>query len=574
MFMALDPKQVAKSRPFPPLATLYAASLLRARGYRVAVFDAMLAADEDAFAEALAAHPPRLVVLFEDNFNFLSKMCLGRMREAALAMIAMARAPGLPVFAAGSDATDDPGAYLDAGAAAVLAGEADHTLVEVAGVVLGSAGGGDWLRALARIPGLVLRGSPPPGKVPPDKGTPGKALPDKGASAGVTLGQPMPGHANGHLHAAGTTPGALIRTPPRAPERKPDVFPWPARDLVDVEGYRRRWTAAHGYFMLNMVSTRGCPFHCNWCAKPIWGQRYAMRSAADVAAELAEVKRAFAPDRVWFADDIFGLRPDWVVELGAEVEARGARIPFQIQSRVDLVSDAAADGLARAGCDEVWLGVESGSQRVLDAMEKGIRVEDVPPAVARLRSRGIRVCFFLQFGYPGETWDDIRATVALVQDIVPDDIGISVSYPLPGTRFHTMVASALGDKRHWTDSRDLAMLFRGTYSSEFYRALHAALHLDLAARHAASRGGRRDEVVEGMKAEVRSSETSRSATARVEAEGTDMRPADVVEPPRAVAAAWAEVERLERTCRMAAPTTVTLPAAGERPAPDLSRLAN
>src|SRR5262249_22850928 len=142
----------------------------------------------------------------------------------------------------------------------------------------------------------------------------------------------------------------------------------------DVERYRLAWKQAHGYFSLNMVSTRGCPFHCNWCAKPTWGQRYAMRSPGNVAAEMALLKQTLQPDHIWFADDIFCLRTQWVVEFGQEVAAREAALPFTIQSRVDLMTEKAVMTLAQAGCVEVWMGAESGSQKILEAMDKGIRV--------------------------------------------------------------------------------------------------------------------------------------------------------------------------------------------------------
>jgi anaerobic magnesium-protoporphyrin IX monomethyl ester cyclase len=433
LFPALDPKQAERRRPYPPLGSLYVAAVLRRAGWRVALFDAMLAEDEGAFVASLERHQPRLVALVEDSFNYLSKMCLGRMRQAALTMTTAGARQGLPVLVSGSDATDDPAAFLGAGAVAVVLGEPEHAVAEATAVLLGRAGGED----LTAVAGLALAG--------------------RGADA-------------------------VRRTPPREPERRPDGFPWPARDLLDVDAYRSVWQEAHGLFSTNMASTRGCPFHCNWCAKPIWGQRYAMRSPEDVAAELAEVKRTLAPDHVWFADDIFGLRPDWTAAFGEAVAARSAQLPFQIQSRVDLMQPAALAGLARAGCAEVWLGVESGSQAVLDAMQKGIRVADVAPAAERLRAHGIRVGFFLQLGYPGEEWPDILATRDLVRACLPDEIGVSVSYPLPGTPFYDRVADQLGPRRHWHDSRDLAMLFVGRYATPFYRRLHDVLHRDLDAR--------------------------------------------------------------------------------------------
>ncbi|MFL5803535.1 MAG: B12-binding domain-containing radical SAM protein [Roseiflexaceae bacterium] len=274
-------------------------------------------------------------------------------------------------------------------------------------------------------------------------------------------------------------PGGVYRTAKRAPERHPDVFPVPAWDLIEVERYRAAWIQAHGYFSLNMVSTRGCPFHCNWCAKPIWGQRYAMRSPANVAEELALVKYTLRPDHIWFADDIFGLRPQWVAEFGREVAARDAAIPFMIQSRVDLLTEQAVAGLVQAGCVEVWMGAESGSQKILDAMDKGTQVQQIVAARARLKAAGIRACFFIQFGYPGETFEDIMATVQLVREALPDNIGVSVSYPLPGTKFHELVKEQLGAKTNWVDSNDLAMIFQGAYQSPFYRKLHQVLHDDL-----------------------------------------------------------------------------------------------
>jgi radical SAM superfamily enzyme YgiQ (UPF0313 family) len=141
------------------------------------------------------------------------------------------------------------------------------------------------------------------------------------------------------------------------------------------------------------------------------------------------------------------------------------------------------DALKRAGCVEVWMGVESGSQKVLDAMDKGLLVEEVVTATARLRAAGIRVCYFLQFGYPGEAWTEIQQTVLLVRMTRPDDIGVSVSYPLPDTRFYAKVQAELGRKRNWIDSDDLCVMFKAAYTDEFYRAVRNALHAEVDSWH-------------------------------------------------------------------------------------------
>ena len=487
-YLKYDPKQSEKMRPYPPLATLYAAAYLRSVGYSVALFDAMLADGEHEFEEALRRHRPRFVALYEDSFHFLVKMCLSRMRIASHRMSAAARAGGATVIAAGPDVSDHPEIYFAHGVQYALAGEADHALRELLDVL-----SGQHPRPLREIAGLLM--------------------PDARA------------------------PGGVLQMERRLPERHLDFFPFPAWDLIDVERYRRAWKQAHGYFSLNMVSTRGCPFHCNWCAKPTWGQRYAMRSPGNVAAEMALLKQTIQPDHIWFADDIFGLRTQWVVEFGEEVAAREAALPFTIQSRVDLMTEKAVAALAQAGCVEVWMGAESGSQKILDAMDKGIQVGEIATARARLKAAGIRAGFFLQFGYPGETFDDILATVQMVRDHLPDSIGISVSYPLPGTKFHAMVKEQLGPKTNWVDSNDLAMMFQGTYHSAFYRHLHRLLHEDL-------------ELRQRLAADSPDAETL-AALDRLNAD-------------------WLDLGRLESKARSMAPTQVSK-RNGHLVAPDLSK---
>jgi anaerobic magnesium-protoporphyrin IX monomethyl ester cyclase len=263
-------------------------------------------------------------------------------------------------------------------------------------------------------------------------------------------------------------------------------LPPPAWDLVDVERYRSVWRAAHGYFSLNMAASRGCSFRCNWCAKPIWGNRYLQRNATDTAAEMLLIKRRYAPEHVWFADDIFGFRADWVTAFAAALDAGGGGVPFTIQLRADLVSERMARALRSAGCREVWIGAESGSQKVLDAMNKGTRVPEIVAARDTLGAEGIRVGFFLQLGYLGEDLDDILATRDLVVRARPDDVGISVAYPLPGTKFYELVKGQLGEKRHWRDSDDLDMMFFGTYRSEFYRSVRDLLHEHVSHGHSVS----------------------------------------------------------------------------------------
>jgi len=273
--------------------------------------------------------------------------------------------------------------------------------------------------------------------------------------------------------------GALRINRPRPLQANLDELPLPAWDLIDMEAYRAAWLAQHGYFSLNVASSRGCPFSCNWCSKPIHGNKFHVRSPGAVAEEMRQLKNSYRPDHIWFADDIFALSPRWAADFADAVRSLDADLPFRMQSRCDLMTRDTVAALRRAGCEEVWMGAESGSQHILDAMEKDIRVAQIYEARENLRRHGIRACFFLQFGYPGESWNDIEATIRMVRETQPDDVGVSVSYPLPGTRFHQLVSSQLGEKANWRDSADLAMMFRGTYSTEFYRALADAVHREV-----------------------------------------------------------------------------------------------
>ncbi|HEX6750388.1 MAG TPA: radical SAM protein [Longimicrobium sp.] len=424
-FLLLDPKQVEKMKPYSPLATLITGAVLRERGHRVALFDAMLSAGPHEFAEMVDAVRPRVVAIVEDSFNFLTKMCTLRMREAALEMVRAAKAAGARVVINGSDPSDHPEIYLAAGADAVLLGDPESGVPELAEA---------WL-----------------------------ADPDAplGDVAGLAL-------ANGDARA--------WRTKPRPAVRDLDALPFPAWDLVDAEVYRRAWTGAHGRLSWNVVTSRGCPYGCNWCAKPLFGRRYDQRSPASAAEEIRRLKESVAPDHLWFADDIWGLTAEWIAEFAEEIGIRDARIPFMIQTRVNLMRPNTVAALKAAGAEEVWLGVESGSQKILDAMDKGSTIEQVRTATRTLKEHGIRACWFLQLGYLGEEWEDVLMTRDLVRDERPDDIGVSVAYPLPGTKFHQKVQAQLGVKQNWSDTNDLAMLFHGTYSTAFYRRLRDALH--------------------------------------------------------------------------------------------------
>ncbi len=422
-FYKLDPKQWKFKQPYPPLGTLLAASVVRNTGFDITLFDVGLKDNPEEIKPILEKEKPNYLIIYDDGFNYLTKMCLTVMREAAFTMAKLAKLQGCTVIINSSDASDHYEKYFSCGVDYVIRGEGEETLKELLQTL-------EQKKDPSSIQGIAF------------------------INEGVTK-----------------------VTPSRPVIRNLDSLPLPAWDLIDMEAYRQLWLKHHGYFSLNFATTRGCPFKCNWCAKPIYGNRYNSRSTIQVVDEIEMLLKKYKPDHFWMSDDIFGLKPGWVNSFRDEVKKRGLAFRYKIQSRVDLLlEEDTIIALAESGAETVWVGAESGSQKILDAMDKGTTVEQICQARLLLKHKEIKAAFFLQFGYPGETKEDINSTLQMVLDLMPDEIGISVSYPLPGTKFYENVKAGLHEKQNWSDSDDLAMMFAGTYSSAYYKILHRYIH--------------------------------------------------------------------------------------------------
>jgi len=423
-FLRFDPKQWSIGQPYAPLGALHAAALMRENNYHVSLFDTMFAHTPEEIIPVLKDKQPDIFVIYDDGFNYLTKMCLTNMREAAFKMIDYAKQHGCKVLVSSSDSTDRFEMYLDKGADFILLGEAEFTLLELVKALENN------VQDFFSVQGIAFKHNE-----------------------------------------------SIVKTTKRNVIRDLDSLPLPAWDLVDMELYRTSWLKHAGYFSMNMGTTRGCPFKCNWCAKPIYGNRYNSRSPQHVFNELKFLKEKYQFDHIWFCDDIFGLKPGWVREFADLVEKENFHFKFKIQARADLlVQENYIIDLARAGCDNVWMGAESGSQKILDAMDKGTLVSQIFEATRLLKKHNIKPSFFIQFGYPGETKEDIQRTIKMINQLLPYEIGISVSYPLPGTGFYEKVKNELQHKANWTDSDELALMFRNTYQPGFYKQLHRYVH--------------------------------------------------------------------------------------------------
>jgi radical SAM superfamily enzyme YgiQ (UPF0313 family) len=423
-FLRFDPKQWETGLPYAPLGTLYAASLMRQEGYDVTLHDVMFAKGAEDIIPAIENYNPDILVLYDDGFNYLTKMCLTNMREAAFKMSKMAKERGCTVIISSSDSTDHYEKYIEEGADFILLGEAEITLLELINALQENK------KDISIIPGIAFQQN-----------------------------------------------DCVIKTARRNVLKDLDSLPLPAWDLVDIQPYRQSWLDHAGYFSMNMGTTRGCPFKCNWCAKPIYGNRYNSRSPHNVVQELKMLREKFQFDHIWMCDDIFGLKPGWVNEFADLVEKENLHFKFKIQARADLLlQENYIRDLARAGCDNIWMGAESGSQKILDAMDKGTTIEQIHASTKLIRKYGMKPSFFIQFGYIGETKEDIKKTIRMINELLPYEIGISVSYPLPGTGFYEKVKPDLKEKTNWTDSDELALMFRNTYQPAFYKQLYRYVH--------------------------------------------------------------------------------------------------
>lgn len=425
-YRILDPKELQRKMPYPPLGTLIAATILKKMGYEVIFFDAMMSKDINDFNKKIILEKPDVVLIYDDEFNYLTKMCLFNMRNATLSFIKTAKEQNIKTIVYSSDATDFSKNYFDAGCDIIIYGESEITLIEV----LQSLEIGNFEERKFFIKGLKF--------IHEDK---------------------------------------IYSTEPRKVIKELDSIPLPDYDFVNIEDYKKIWKEKHGYFSLNISTSRGCPYRCNWCAKPLYGQVYNSYSPENIAHQIKNLIENYDVGHLWITDDIFGLKPGWLKEFTDICEKEKIKIPYKCLSRPDLLlKNNTIEYLKLSGCKTVWIGAESGSQIILNAMDKGTKVEQIYEVTNKIRKAGMEIAFFIQFGYIGETWDEIKLTRKMIRDCIPEDIGISVSYPLPGTKFYETVKKDMKKKTNWIDSDDLDLIYSGTYEREFYKLLHRFVH--------------------------------------------------------------------------------------------------
>jgi anaerobic magnesium-protoporphyrin IX monomethyl ester cyclase len=405
-FIAEDEHEQAIMKPYPTLVLLYISSHLKANGFTVDLYDSTFATVAD-FADYVQRRRPGLVGLY---CNLMTK-------GNVLRMIPILKESGATVILGGPEPVSYAADYLRFGADIIVFGEGELTL-EALIPHLARHG----RRGLQQIPGLIFRDDD----------------------------------------------GQIIKTAVRPLIKDLSAQPWPDREAIDMQRYLDTWKTYHGLSSLSLVTARGCPYTCTWCSHTVFGHTHRRRSVIDVADEIQWIQERYDPDQLWYADDVLTIAPRWFLSLARELKRRRLRIPFECISRPDRLDAKLVQVLAEMGCRRLWLGSESGSQRILDAMKRKTEVADVQAKCHMLQAAGIEVGMFIMLGYEGESIADISATVDHLKRATPDLFLTTVAYPIKGTAYFEEVANRVTTPLAWEARTDRELQVNGRYSRRFY----------------------------------------------------------------------------------------------------------
>lgn len=406
-FLGDDRHEAEIMRPYPPLGLLYLASHLSAKGFDVSVFDTTFS-DREAFERRLDGARPSVVGIYGNLMT----------RGQVLEMTRLSKARGAVVVLGGPEPYSYADEYLARGADVVVAGEGELTLEEL-------------------LPHLARTGT--------------SGLQDIAGLAYLR------------------EDGSIVRTAPRAAISDLDAQPLPDREAIDLQIYIDTWRQHHGVGSLSLITARGCPFECTWCSHGVFGYGHRRRSPQATADEVEAIVERFSPDMLWYADDVFTIHHRWIFEFAEELDRRGLRVPFETISREDRLNEEVVGALARMGCQKLWIGGESGSQRVLDAMKRKTDVGRLRSMIRLLQKHGIEAGTFVMLGYEGETAEDIEETVAHLRASLPDEFLTTEAYPIKGTPYYDEVADRIFEDRPWEEGSDRDLRIRGRHTRRYYR---------------------------------------------------------------------------------------------------------
>lgn len=397
-------------KPYPPLGLLYLSAWLEKNGFKNEVYDSTFESEKEQRLY-LEKERPDVIAIYT---NLMTKITLISLLRYIKSSPSLSKTT---VILGGPDFTFNAENYLRAGADFGVIGEGENTLLDLIIALSNDQ------KNLHQIDGIAF-------------------IDDE---------------------------NNFIKTSPRQKIRDIDMLPEPDRSKIDLKKYLDLWKNHHGRNSITISTQRGCPYTCKWCSTAVYGQSYRRRSPQKVVAEMKNIQEVYKPDQLWFVDDVFTVSYKWLREFVAELKKEKVLIPYECISRADRMNQEVLDLLKESGCFRVWIGAESGSQKVLDAMDRRVNAEWVRTIIKEAKQTGLETGTFIMLGYPGESEKDIIDTYHHLVESDPDLYTITVAYPIKGTSLYKEVEDSFINQPDWENTTDRDIDFKRTYPRTYYQ---------------------------------------------------------------------------------------------------------
>jgi len=405
-YLSDDPKEQRIMKPYPPLGLLYVSAYLLSRNVANEVFDSTFYSQKEQL-DFIREKNPKVIAIYTNLMTKVEVVKLIRILKTE-----MFETP--KIILGGPDVTYNIENYLKIGADFLVIGEGEETTYEL------------YEAIMARGDFSVING------------------------------------------IAFLEDGKVHETTARTKFRELDDLPLPNRDAIPNEKYLEIWKKNHGESSMTISTQRGCPYTCKWCSTAVYGQSYRRRPAHLVAAEMKMLKEKFDPDAIWFVDDVFSISHKWLTAFHEEVVKQNAQIRFECITRAERLNGEILQLLKEAGCFRIWIGAESGSQKVIDLMDRRVDVNHVKKMIQQTNALGIETGTFIMVGYPGENEADIYETIEYLKAANPTHYTITIAYPIKGTSLYNEVEKDITIIPDWESSTDRQIDFNRKYPRKYY----------------------------------------------------------------------------------------------------------
>jgi anaerobic magnesium-protoporphyrin IX monomethyl ester cyclase len=408
-FLHEDEKEKKIMRPYVPLGILYISAWLEKNGYENEIFDSTFSSF-DQLSATIENNKPRIVAIYT---NLMTKLNVLRIIKYIKSRPELYQTK---IVLGGPEVRNHADNFLQHGADFIVLGEGEESMLELTNYIINGEG------SISAIAGIIYKDAT----------------------------------------------GGLCKNKEREKLKDLDRLPLPNRQKVNLQLYFDAWKEKHGTSSITLNTMRGCPYSCKWCSRAVYGASYRRRTPAHVADEIAWIQENYSVDSIWFVDDVFTISHKWLAAFNAELKSRKLKVAYECITRADRMNEEVVKQLKESGCFRVWIGAESGSQKVIDLMDRRVEVEQVRDMIHMAKRYGIQAGTFIMVGYPGETKEDIFETARHLKSSDPDHFTITVAYPIKGTPLYEEVESRFMEQLSWDNSTDRDIDFKRTYTRRYY----------------------------------------------------------------------------------------------------------